>query len=77
MSKEGRSLRPESRGRVLSAFLHHYFPDYIDYGFTASLEDQLDHVSGKSWVVYLKHRTLLLLASRLEAAGCQTTLGWT
>lgn len=52
-------MRPESRGRVLSAFLQHYFPDYIDYGFTASLEDQLDHVSGESWGVYPKHRNLL------------------
>ena len=47
MTKEGRALRPESRGRVLSAFLQHYFAHYVDYGFTASLEDQLDHVSGQ------------------------------
>ncbi len=46
MTKEGRALRAESRGRVLSAFLQHYFPDYVDYDFTATLEDQLDHVSG-------------------------------
>ena len=44
--KEGRALRPESRGRVLSSFLHAFFPQYVDYGFTASLEDQLDEVSG-------------------------------
>ena len=47
MTKEGRALRPESRGRVLSAFLQHYFAHYVDYGFTAPLEDQLDHVSGQ------------------------------
>lgn len=46
MVKEGRALRPESRGRVLSSFLHAFFPQYVDYGFTASLEDQLDEVSG-------------------------------
>ena len=46
MAKEGRALRAESRGRVLSAFLQHYFPHYVDYAFTANMEDQLDHVSG-------------------------------
>ena len=44
--KEGRALRPESRGRVLSSFLRAFFPQYVDYGFTASLEEQLDEVSG-------------------------------
>ena len=46
MVKEGRALRPESRGRVLSSFLQAFFPQYVNYGFTASLEDQLDEVSG-------------------------------
>jgi DNA topoisomerase-1 len=44
--KEGRSLKPESRGRVLTAFLVAFFPKYVEYGFTASLEDELDEVSG-------------------------------
>lgn len=44
--KEGRALKPESRGRVLTAFLQAYFPGYIDYSFTASLEVELDGVSG-------------------------------
>ena len=53
--KEGRALRPESRGRVLSSFLRAFFPQYVDYGFTALLEDQLDEVSGPalsrlSWI---------------------------
>ena len=46
MVKEGRALRAESRGRVLSSFLRAFFPQYVDYGFTASLEDRLDDVSG-------------------------------
>ena len=46
MTKEGRALRPESLGRVLAAFLSAYFPQYVDYGFTAGLEEQLDAVSG-------------------------------
>ena len=50
MTREGRALRPESRGRVLSAFLLHYFAQYVDYSFTATLEDQLDLVSGDAVV---------------------------
>jgi hypothetical protein len=46
VAKEGRALRPESRGRVLAAFLGAYFERYVDYGFTAGLEEQLDTVSG-------------------------------
>ena len=49
MAKEGRALRPEGRGRVLTAFLQAYFAAYMDYGFTAGMEDQLDAVSGAGW----------------------------
>ena len=49
MAKEGRALRPEGRGRVLTAFLQAYFAAYMDYGFTAGMEDQLDAVSGVGW----------------------------
>ncbi len=44
--KEGKALKPESRGRVLTEFLLAYFPRYVDYSFTASLEDELDEVAG-------------------------------
>ena len=41
-------LVPETRGRLVSSFLSHFFGDYVDYGFTAGLEDRLDDVaSGK------------------------------
>ena len=46
MSREGRTLRAESLGRVLTAFLQSYFPAAVDYGFTCALEQQLDDVSG-------------------------------
>lgn len=36
---------PESRGRVVDAFLNNFFAKYVAYDFTAQLEDQLDHVS--------------------------------
>ena len=31
--KERKQLVPESRGRILTAFLEHFFPRYIDYAF--------------------------------------------
>jgi DNA topoisomerase IA len=46
VSRQGRALRAEPLGRVLTAFLASYFPRYVDYGFTAGLESRLDDVSG-------------------------------
>lgn len=40
-----RRIFPEFRGRMVSAFLSHYFPEIVDYGFTAYLESQLDNIS--------------------------------
>uniref|UniRef100_A0A061RF57 DNA topoisomerase n=2 Tax=Tetraselmis sp. GSL018 TaxID=582737 RepID=A0A061RF57_9CHLO len=42
---EGRALVPSSKGRVLTAFLESFFSSYVDYGFTASLEAQLDEIA--------------------------------
>ena len=39
-------LQPTASGRVVVAFLQTYFPKYVEYGFTAEMEDQLDEVSG-------------------------------
>ena len=36
---------PEDKGRVVTAFLEHFFERYVQYDFTAGLEDQLDRVS--------------------------------
>ena len=40
-----KSFVPESRGRVVSAFLNSFFSQYIEYTFTADLENQLDKVA--------------------------------
>ena len=46
---------PEDRGQLVTAFLTNFFGHYVEYDFTAGLEDQLDLVSdGK-----LKWKTLL------------------
>jgi DNA topoisomerase-1 len=36
---------PEDRGRVVTAFLANFFERYVEYGFTADLENQLDEIS--------------------------------
>ena len=36
---------PTDRGKLLSAFLEKLFSKYVDYGFTAGLEDQLDDIT--------------------------------
>ena len=36
---------PEDRGRLVTAFLINFFERYVDTGFTASLEEQLDDIS--------------------------------
>jgi DNA topoisomerase-1 len=37
---------PEDRGRLVTAFLSGFFDHYVDYGFTAGLEEKLDDISG-------------------------------
>ncbi len=36
---------PEDRGRIVTAFLQTYFPRYVEYDFTAHLEEELDDIS--------------------------------
>jgi DNA topoisomerase-1 len=43
---ESRRFFPEDRGRLVTAFLTSFFERYVDTGFTASLEEQLDDISG-------------------------------
>ena len=41
-----RRFIPEERGRIVTAFLANFFQRYIQYDFTADLENQLDDISG-------------------------------
>ncbi|WP_262690503.1 type I DNA topoisomerase [Kordiimonas aestuarii] len=36
---------PEDKGRLVTAFLEKFFQRYVEYDFTANLEEQLDHIS--------------------------------
>jgi len=42
---ESRRFVPEDRGRVVTAFLTSFFRHYVEYDFTAQLEEQLDEIS--------------------------------
>ena len=41
-----RRFIPEDRGRLVTAFLKNFFNRYVEYNFTADLENQLDDISG-------------------------------
>ena len=47
---------PTDRGKLISAFLEKLFSKYVDYNFTAGLEDQLDEITtGKeTWIKVLE-----------------------
>ncbi|ABK46145.1 DNA topoisomerase I [Magnetococcus marinus MC-1] len=49
---DARKFYPEDVGMVVNSYLTKHFSTYVDYNFTANLEDQLDAVSRgeKSWV---------------------------
>ena len=40
-----RKLIPEDKGRLVTAFLESFFNKWVDYDFTAGLEEQLDRIS--------------------------------
>ncbi len=44
--KDRNRLIPEDKGRLVTAFLENYFRRYVDYDFTANLEEGLDDISG-------------------------------
>jgi DNA topoisomerase-1 len=53
---EKKRFQPTDVGRIVSRFLTKHFTRYVDYDFTARLEDELDEVSRgeKEWVPLMK-----------------------
>ena len=53
---EKKRLIPEDRGRLVTAFLESFFPRYVQYDFTASLEDKLDRIAAgaQDWKALLR-----------------------
>lgn len=54
---EQKRFKPTDVGRIVNKFLTQYFTQYVDFDFTAKLEDELDEVAngGKEWKPLLKH----------------------
>ena len=60
---EKKQLIPEDKGRLVTAFLESFFKRYVEYDFTADLEEKLDRISnGES----LEGRAARLLAAVLR-----------
>ncbi len=53
---EKKRFIPTDVGRIVNKFLTSHFTDYVDYAFTAKLEDELDAISRgeKEWIPVLK-----------------------
>ncbi|HFD86450.1 MAG TPA: DNA topoisomerase I, partial [Gammaproteobacteria bacterium] len=53
---ESKRFHPTDVGRIVNGFLTKHFTKYVDYDFTAHLEDELDEVSRgeKEWVPVLR-----------------------
>lgn len=53
---ENKRFKPTDVARVVNRFLTQYFTQYVDYDFTAHLEDQLDEISrgDKAWIPVLR-----------------------
>ncbi len=51
-----RRFFPEERGRIVTTFLKEFFRKYVEYDYTANLEDQLDIISNgeMEWKNFLK-----------------------
>ena len=54
---EKKRFFPEERGRIVTTFLKEFFAKYVEYGYTAALEDELDIISNGEldWKKFLKN----------------------
>lgn len=66
---------PESLGRLVSAFLSNFFERYVEYDFTAQLEDTLDDIADgdKNWKDVLRLFWVDFIAKVEESKKLSTT----
>ena len=50
---EKKRLVPEDKGMLVTAFLESFFKRYVEFDFTANLEEQLDDISGGRFLLGL------------------------
>ena len=48
VERDGKTLAATKLGEVITKFMREYFPEIIDYEFTASMEDKLDSIENKT-----------------------------
>ena len=72
---EKKQLVPEDKGRLVTAFLKSFFKRYVEYDFTADLEEQLDLISdGKlDWKEVLRQFWMPFTASIGETKELRVT----
>jgi DNA topoisomerase-1 len=53
---DGKRFLPTDVGRIVATFLTNHFTQYVDYDFTANLEDELDEISRgeREWIPLLE-----------------------
>ena len=71
VDKEGRSLKPTDLGLVVNDLLVEHFPQFVDAGFTAGMEEELDEVASgeRAWQPVVRE-----MYDPLEAALTTATL---
>ena len=72
---ESRRFVPGDRGRVVTTFLTKFFSKYVDYDFTANLEEELDAIAGGhvNWREMLQSFWVDFKAAVDEAKGLTIT----
>jgi DNA topoisomerase I len=72
---EKKRLMPEDKGRIVTAFLENFFKRYVEYDFTADLEEKLDRVSNHemNWKQVLRDFWLDFSAAVGETKDLRTT----
>lgn len=56
VTRDGKRLTPTETGLLVNDMLIEYFPDILDVGFTAQMEEDLDHVAAgeRKWVQVIR-----------------------
>lgn len=56
VDNEKRNFVPTDTGKIVNSFLTKFFPHYVNYDFTARLEDELDEISrgDKAWIPVMR-----------------------
>ncbi|MCL5027178.1 MAG: DNA topoisomerase, partial [Chloroflexi bacterium] len=76
VERNGRQLSPTPIGCIVNDLLVAHFPDIVDYGFTAQMEDELDDIAQgeREWVPVLREFYSPFDATVKKADECMETV---